>query len=187
MGWNFMDILELVEVFLVDEKKLEQDKQESQSSFMSRVAGVGFFGGLIWASFGFIAYYLNFSKVGPALVLAPWALGKWKSEWLGQLISIFIIAILSILVAIGYRYAFAKIKSMWAGIFFGLVLWVIVFYLLHPIFPGLESMDVIGKNTITTTLCIYILYGVFVGYSISFEYNERYGKANDKGQKTEST
>ncbi|GGB50816.1 YqhR family membrane protein [Fictibacillus barbaricus] len=162
----------------MSDSKLEQDKQETQSSFMSRVAGVGFFGGLIWAAFGFIAYYLNFSKVGPALVLAPWALGKWKSQWIGQLISILIIALLSILVAIAYRYAFAKIKSMLAGIFYGVALWAIVFFLLHPIFPGLEPMNTIGKNTITTTLCIYILYGVFVGYSISFEYNERYGQAH---------
>jgi Conserved membrane protein YqhR len=162
----------------MSDSRLEQDKQETQSSFMSRVVGVGFFGGLLWSAFGFIAYYLNFSKVGPALVLAPWALGKWKSQWIGQLISILIIALLSILVAIAYRYAFAKIKSMLAGILYGVALWAIVFYLLHPIFPGLEPMNTIGRNTITTTLCIYILYGVFVGYSISFEYNERYGQAH---------
>lgn len=171
----------------MDEKQLEQNKQESQSSFMSRVVGVGFFGGLIWSSFGFIAYYLNFSMVGPALVLAPWALGLWKSQWIGQLISILIIALLSILVAIGYRYAFAKIKSMWGGIVFGAALWGIVFYLLHPIFPGLEPMNTIGKNTITTTLCIYILYGVFIGYSISFEYRERYGEAQEKKQPAQSS
>ncbi|WNB93574.1 YqhR family membrane protein [Bacillus sp. NEB1478] len=171
----------------MNENNLEQNKKESQSSFLSRVAGIGFFGGLIWSMFGFIAYYLNFSKVGPALVLAPWALGKWKAEWLGQLISIFIIALLSILVAIGYRFAFAKINSMWAGIIFGVGLWAIVFYLLHPIYPGLEPMNTIGKNTIITTICIYILYGVFVGYSISFEYNERYGKKGEKKQSLQST
>ncbi|WP_137788921.1 YqhR family membrane protein [Bacillus sp. E(2018)] len=171
----------------MSDSKLEQNKQESQSSFMSRVVGVGFFGGLIWACFGFIAYYLNFSKVGPALVLAPWALGKWKTEWIGQLISILIIALLSILVAIGYRYAFAKIKSMWAGILFGVALWGIVFFLLHPIFPGLEPMNTIGKNTITTTLCIYILYGVFVGYSISFEYSERHGQSQGNKESTQSS
>jgi hypothetical protein len=171
----------------MEEQKLEQDEREARSSFTSRVTGVGFFGGLIWASFGFIAYYLNFSKVGPAMVLAPWALGKWKTEWLGQLISIFIIAILSILLALGYRYTFAKIKSMWAGILFGAGLWAIVFYLLHPIFPGMESMEDIGINTITTTLCIYILYGVFVGYSISFEYNERYRKDKDQKEGVQGT
>lgn len=171
----------------MSDSKLEQDKQETHSSFMSRVVGVGFFGGLIWAAFGFIAYYLNFSKVGPALVLAPWALGKWKTQWIGQLISILIIALLSILVAIAYRYAFAKIKSMLAGILYGVALWAIVFFLFHPIFPGLEPMNTIGKNTVTTTLCIYILYGVFVGYSISFEYNERYGQAQGDKDSAQSS
>jgi hypothetical protein len=54
----------------MNENILEQNKQEPQSSFLGRVAGIGFFGGLIWSAFGFIAYYLNFTKVGPALVLA---------------------------------------------------------------------------------------------------------------------
>ncbi|MBY6035537.1 hypothetical protein KUV80_02695 [Fictibacillus nanhaiensis] len=171
----------------MNDKKLEQNKQESQSSFMSRVAGVGFFGGLIWSGFGFIAYYLNFSKVGPALVLLPWALGKWKTEWIGQLLSILIIALLSILVAIGYRFAFAKIKSMWGGIVFGAALWAIVFYVLHPIFPGLEPMNQIGRNTITTSLCIYILYGVFIGYSISFEYRERFGEIRERKHSAQSS
>ncbi|RXY98583.1 hypothetical protein DMO16_02260 [Fictibacillus sp. S7] len=164
------------------EMNRDKNKRDEPSSFMGRVVSVGFFGGLFWGFIGFFAYYLNLSKIGPALILAPWALGKWKSQWLGQLIGVVVIALLSILVAIVYRFLFSRIKSKFAGIFFGVLLWVLVFYLLHPIFPDLEPMNKIGRNTISTTLCLYILYGVFVGYSISFEYQERQEAEN--GQST---
>ncbi len=157
----------------MDDFKQDKNKREEPMSFMARVVSVGFFGGLFWGLVGYFAYYLNLSKIGPGLILAPWALGKWKSLWLGQLIGVIAISLLSILVAICYRYLLAKVKSMAGGLFFGIVLWVIVFYLLHPIFPGLEPMGKIGRNTIATTLSLYILYGIFVGYSISFEYQER--------------
>ncbi|MGC4376520.1 YqhR family membrane protein [Fictibacillus sp. Mic-4] len=162
----------------MEDKKSQQ--METDGSFMSRVISVGFFGGLIWSLLAFLAYYLNFTKVGPALILAPWALGKWKNEWLGHLIGVVILALLSILVAIGYRFLLSKVKSMWAGILYGTVLWFIVFYVLHPIFPGLEPMNKIGKNTVVTTLCLFILYGLFIGMTISFEYSERYGTNNQK-------
>ncbi|MDN4525283.1 YqhR family membrane protein [Fictibacillus fluitans] len=164
------------------EMNRDKNKQEEPGSFMGRVVSVGFFGGLFWGIIGYFAYYLNLSKIGPALVLAPWALGKWKGQWLGQLIGVVVISLLSILVAIVYRYLFARIKSKVAGIFFGILLWFLVFYLLHPIFPGLEAMNKIGRNTLATTLCLYILYGVFVGYSISFEYQER--QDDNTGQST---
>ncbi|MDN4074713.1 YqhR family membrane protein [Fictibacillus terranigra] len=152
--------------------KQDKNKRDEAMSFMARVVSVGFFGGLFWGIVGYFAYYLNLSKIGPALILAPWALGKWKSQWLGQLIGVIAISLISILVAICYRYLLSRVKSMVGGLTFGILLWVIVFYLLHPIFPGLEPISQLGRNTIATTLCLYILYGVFVGYSISFEYQE---------------
>ncbi|EIT84516.1 hypothetical protein A374_15362 [Fictibacillus macauensis ZFHKF-1] len=152
---------------------MSEKKEEQMPSFMSRVINIGFFGGLCWGVVGYIAYYLNLAKIGPALALAPWALGKWKGEWLGQLLGIIVIALLSILIAILYRFLFIRIKNMFGGLLYGILLWLCVFYLLHPIFPGLEPVKNLGRNTIATTICIFILYGVFVGYSVSFEYHQR--------------
>ena len=61
---------------------------------------------------------------------------------------------------------------MWGGILYGVVLWLIVFYGVNPLLPNLESVSHLERNTIITTLCLYILYGVFIGYSISFETQE---------------
>jgi hypothetical protein len=61
---------------------------------------------------------------------------------------------------------------MWVGIVFGAALWGLVFFILNPMFPNLQTVFELPRNTIVTTACLYILYGVFVGYSISFDYNE---------------
>ncbi|MFC7370434.1 YqhR family membrane protein [Fictibacillus iocasae] len=173
----------------MEKEKLEQNKREEPVSFAGRVAGVGFFGGLFWPLLGYMAYYLNFTKVGPALILAPWAFGEWKNGWLGQVIGILAISIVSIGVAFAYRFTLARLKGMVPAILFGAALWALVFYLLRPMFPDLEPVSQLGINTISTTLCLYILYGLFIGYSISFEYEERHSqqKGNMAGENGKST
>lgn len=152
---------------------LEQNKREQPMSFNATVASVGFFGGLIWSIIGYLAFFFNFIRVGPALVLMPWALGDWKNGLIGQIIGIIVISILSIAVAFLYRYIFARFNSMWPGVGYGFFLWLVVFYLLNPIFPGLKPLVNLDLNTIVTGICLYILYGVFIGYSISYEYSEQ--------------
>lgn len=153
-------------------ENLEQNKHETQMSFHTTVATIGFFGGLIWSGIGYFAFFFNFIRVGPALVLMPWALGDWKNGYIGQLVGIVVISILSIFVAFIYRLILARFNSIWPGLGFGVILWLLVFYLLNPIFHGLKPLASLDINTIITSLCLYILYGVFIGYSISYEYNE---------------
>lgn len=47
-----------------------------------------------------------------------------------------------------------------------------VFFVFNPIFQDVRAVTELKSDTIITTICIYLLYGLFVGYSISFEYNE---------------
>ncbi|SDY55903.1 Conserved membrane protein YqhR [Evansella caseinilytica] len=155
------------------ETEMEQTKKESSMSFNATVALIGFFGGLIWSFVGYIAFYLNFTRVGPALALMPWALGDWKNGWLGQLVGMLFIAVVSIGAAFLYRLIFAKINQPWPGMLYGLILWLIIFGLFRPMFPGLKPLTALDANTIITNICLYIVYGLFIGYSISYEYHER--------------
>ncbi|OIJ16860.1 hypothetical protein BKP37_04155 [Anaerobacillus alkalilacustris] len=154
-------------------ENLEQNKREQQMSFNGTVASIGFFGGLIWSLVGYFAFFFNFIRVGPALVLMPFALGDWKNGYLGQLVGIALISFISIPISFLYRYILARFNSIWPGIGFGFVLWFIVFYFLNPIFPGLKPLVDLDLNSIITGICLYVLYGVFIGYSISYEYSER--------------
>lgn len=152
--------------------KLEQNQKEQPMSILTKVIITGFVGGVLWSLIGYLAYIFHFTIISPNLVLTPFAVGDWKYDTIGNVIGVFVNGFIAVIVALLY-YAFLKnFKSIWTSIGFGIALWAIVFYLLTPIFPNLESVTKLDFNTNITMICIYILFGVFVGYSISFEHNE---------------
>ncbi len=152
-----------------DDKELQQNQREEPMSTGTRTAITGLFGGVFWSLIGYICYLFNFSKIPPNVLLEPWAIGDWKEGVLSQFISVFILGLVSILVAFSYFSMLKKYNQIWVGLFFGLALWGIVFFILNPIFPGIPPIKELDLNTIVTSVCLFILYGVFIGYSISFE------------------
>jgi hypothetical protein len=153
-------------------KKLEQEQHEKPMSLVALTVITGLFGGIFWSSIAYLAYVFHFTKIRPNVILEPWALGGWKNGWLGTVISIVIIGLLSIGAALIYYFALRKFTQFYIGIGYGIILFLLVFWVLNPMFPGIEPLKDLGKNTIITSLCFYILYGVFIGYSISYEHNE---------------
>lgn len=153
--------------------ELEQNKQEEFHTIFGRSLLTGFVGGIIWSIFGLFMAYFNFTKVGPtSFMLRSWLDAKWTDEWLGDVIAIVMIGVLSIVVALIYYGLLKRMSSMWVGSLFGIVLWGIVFFVLQPIFPNIPPLKEIGKNTIVSSLCLFILYGTFIGYSISYDYRD---------------
>ncbi|MEH7383129.1 YqhR family membrane protein [Bacillus sp. JJ1533] len=165
---------------MVDTEKknpeLEQNKKDEDMSLISKVVVIGLFGGIFWSLLSYLTYVFHFTELSPNLILKPWILGDWKNRVLGQFIGIFMIGILSIGVALLYYAFLKKFQSIWVGAVFGIVLWLIVFYVFNPIFPDIKTVAELERNTVITTICFYILYGVFIGYSISFEENEMKGE-----------
>jgi hypothetical protein len=155
-----------------EQGKLEQSQREKPLSFIATVVITGLVGGIFWSAIAFFAYYLNFTEIRPNVIIEPWTIGKWKEGWLGTVISIVLIGVVSVGAALIYYVALRRFKSMWIGMGFGIALFLLVFFVLNPIFPGISPFTELKRNTIVTSVCIYILYGVFVGYSISYEEDE---------------
>jgi len=154
-------------------KQLEQNKQEESMSLLSRSLLTGFIGGMLWSSLGVLAYLFNFSEIAPkTYVLRSWLTEGWTDTWLGNIISIFLIGVISVFIAFLYYGLFKKVNSMWMGVAFGIVLWAILLFVLQPIFPNVKPAADLKLDTIITTLCLFILYGTFVGYSISYDYHD---------------
>ncbi|MDL4841577.1 YqhR family membrane protein [Aquibacillus rhizosphaerae] len=163
----------------MDNQELEQNKHEKPIPLLPKALLTGFIGGVLWSVVGAIAAYFNFTSVSPAsFILRSWLHTNWSDGWLGQLISITVIGLLSVLTAILYYGLLRKTKGIWPSATFGVALWFIVFYLLQPIFPNVSHMTDLDINTIVTTLCLFLLYGIFIGYSISYEYLDTVTKDN---------
>ncbi|MDQ0156421.1 YqhR family membrane protein [Robertmurraya andreesenii] len=161
--------------------KLEQNQKEKPMSLLTMTLWTGFIGGLLWGGIGYLAYVFNFTEIHPNVVLEPWALGAWKKQWLGTVISIIVIGVFSIVAALIYYVALKKIKSIFAGIGYGIALFFLVFLVLNPIFPSMEPIRQLDRDTIITSICLYVLYGTFIGFSISYEFEEQqYREKRDK-------
>lgn len=157
---------------MAEEKKDTREKSELKEkpmSFMTLVILTGLVGGILFSGLAYLAYVINLTNIPPRVILEPWALGGWKKGWLGTVISIIFFGGVSILASLIYYALLRRFKSMWVGIAYGLGLFLLVFLVLHPLFPGIKPFNQIDFNTIITSACFYALYGLFVGYTISYE------------------
>lgn len=147
-----------------------EGKQQVKS--FGRTAVIGLFGGLFWSLIGMVCQLLNFTKYGPDLLLAPIPLPSWKTGVGGQFLAVVGLTLLSLPIALLYQLTLGRFKNFWISLIFGVVLWGLVFFALQPLIPGLPFLTQLGWNTATTTFCLFLLYGLFIGYSISFEIEE---------------
>lgn len=168
-------------------KREQTEKNESDNSAVvrSRSLSTGFWGGIIWSAAAVVMYYFNFAEVAPkTFFVKSWTAAKWGSGWLGDVISVLIAGVLSILIAFIYYGLLKKVNSMWMGAVYGIVLWGIIFYILQPVFPSVPQLLDFNKNTIISTICLFILYGIFIGFSISFDYRSAQIKEKNKQGKS---
>ncbi|GAB3052125.1 YqhR family membrane protein [Virgibacillus ainsalahensis] len=165
-------------------QQLEQNKKEHIGSLLSRSLLTGFIGGILWSVLGVIMYYFNFTEIGPKhYLLRSWNTAKWTDGWLGDIISILMVGLISIAAALIYYGIFKKVNSMWMGAAYGIILWLIIFFMLQPIFTNIPPLAELSFNTIISTICLFILYGTFIGYSISYDYNDTKVKASKEKEK----
>ncbi|MFD2116076.1 YqhR family membrane protein [Paenibacillus yanchengensis] len=133
---------------------------------------IGFYAGLIWGFVRWGAYGLKFTKEIPGYWLEPFFRNSFlKSGW-GGLVGVGSFIIFSIIAALIYQYGLRKLKGPWVGIFYGFLWWVLVFGFLGPLLQMTTPLQSVGWITIFTELGISLLWGVFIGYSISFEFND---------------
>src|SRR5690554_3788199 len=107
---------------MTEDNQLEQYQQEKQMSFISLVVLTGFIGGIVWSTLGYLGYIFDFTEIRPNVVLEPWAAGKWKKQWQGTVISILLMGGLSIVAALIYYGILRKVRGMYAGMIYGLIL-----------------------------------------------------------------
>ncbi|WP_108670828.1 YqhR family membrane protein [Peribacillus acanthi] len=169
--------------------KTEQDHSEKPNSALFNAILIGFFGGLLFSAIGQFTYYFNFSELGPKIIVPSWVSENISKGWVSALVSFLIIGVISIIVALVYYVTLRKVNTIFAGVGFGVAIWAVVFFAINPF---LDKMDKVGKmetNTLITTFCLYLLYGAFIGYSISYDEYERnfYSKKQQNQNKDQSS
>src|SRR5690625_4879587 len=157
--------------------------KDDQHAIFKRAIRTGCIGGVLAVLLAIFMYYFNFAEVHPKhYLLTSWVNGQWAHRWIGDVVSVFLIGLLSIVVAIVYYLILKKIYAMWVAGLFGLVLWSLVFIMIQPMFSNLQPISKLSQDTIISTICLFLLYGVFIGYSISYDYLDTV-RMEDEGSK----
>lgn len=133
---------------------------------------IGFFAGLIWGGIRVFFYYFQFTKLLPGFLLEPFYPHSFLESSQGQYLGWIYFILFSMVASLIYTALLSKLRGAWIGIAYGCLWW---FLLLAVIGPWLEMSPAINQldlNSILSELCVFVLWGVFIGYSISFEFTD---------------
>src|SRR5690606_7836568 len=128
--------------------------------------------GVIWGLFAYIGYYIKFSTIKPNFLITPFVKKSFLSTWEGHLLGLFAFILYSIVAALIYAWLLYKRKGAWPGIAFGLVWWLLMYAFVGPYFDMLPPLRSLSTETWLSESCRHILWGVFIGYSITLEFTD---------------
>jgi uncharacterized membrane protein YagU involved in acid resistance len=154
-----------------------EEEQESYTTKMWKFIFVtGFFAGVIWGGIDVIMYYLKFTKIIPAIEWRLFYTEEFLNNWVGHILGLVGNIMISIGAAALYAIALLRFRGPWVGIAYG-ALWGLLGYgLVGPflhITPPLWRIDI---NSLATELSIFILWGLFIGYSLVVELTNEQGR-----------
>lgn len=141
-----------------------------QQIVLQRTLVTGFFGGIIWGILYLIMFLFNMVEIDHLSILNKWLKADWIDKWYSHLLFLFILSILSMIIALVYFYTLKNRKSWVVGAIFGLAVLFVMYYILPMLTTGFNPFLQYEKETHVAITCLFILYGVFVGYSISYDY-----------------
>lgn len=133
---------------------------------------LGFFAGFFWGGLMILTYYLGFSKVSPVFLAKPMFSDTMLEGWSGHLIGWGHFIVFSILATGIYVLLLYRLKGPWPGIIYGAVWWVFLYLAIGPVTGMMKVLWKLDFNTIVTDSCIFLLWGVFIGYTTAFEYTD---------------
>ncbi|PKR78971.1 hypothetical protein CEY16_04240 [Halalkalibacillus sediminis] len=144
--------------------------QEKKSSILKKSLFAGVIAGLLFGSLSTLGYYLSFSEVSHAsFIVRSYFTEPWTQDFIAELVSLGVVAIISLLPAVIYYFTMRNLHGIFPGVFMGALLWVLFFVLLPPFFSAVPSIQNMNSDTIATTFCQFILYGTFIGFTITYE------------------
>jgi len=136
----------------------------------------GLFAGLFWGFVRWFAVSLHFTKVPQAFLADAWvrrsALGSAGWQWLG----LALFAAMSIVAALLYWLLLGRLRGPWPGMIFGAAWWAMLFLVIGPPTGTTDPVRSLGWNSIITELCLYVVWGLFIGYSYAFEFHDEAGR-----------
>ncbi|RUS48049.1 YqhR family membrane protein [Cohnella sp. AR92] len=151
---------------------------------------IGFFAGVIWGLVRWLVVALNLTEVPQAFLADSWMPRAKLNTAYWHCAGFVLFIAMSIAAAVLYWLLLGALRGPWPGVVFGGAWWCLLFLVIGPPTGMTESVRVIGWNSIVSELGLYLVWGLFIGYSIAFEFHdeasrEPAGKADSGGRKAQ--
>lgn len=131
----------------------------------------GLSGGFIWSIVWLIMYGLNMVEVNPTLFWDKLFLDTFNFvHWYMYILTIVLYGVLSTILALFYFLCFKKIAHWFMGAVYGIFIWFIFAFMIPTLFYSQNAFTIYSSDTHVGLICLFFLYGLFIGYTISFDY-----------------
>lgn len=149
-----------------------QQSQQTYTNVFTFALELGFFAGLIWGVIHWIFYILKFTQVIPAYLAEPFFKHVFLKTGAGHLVGLLFFIVFSILVSLIYAVLCRKLNGPWPGIIYGILWWIVIFIVVGPLLDMIKPLSELSVTTIISEFCLFLLWGLFIGYTITMEFTD---------------
>ncbi|WP_018751524.1 YqhR family membrane protein [Paenibacillus sanguinis] len=144
---------------------------------------IGCFAGLIWGGVKALFFYMGFTEVVPGYLVEPFFKNAFLHTQAGYYVGWASFIGLSLLATTIYTLALRKLRGPIPGLIYGVVWWVLLFVLLGPWLNMVPPFEKLPVMTIISEFCLYLLWGLFIGYTAAEEYTDERAREPKKTTK----
>ncbi|MNU77605.1 hypothetical protein D3C71_671840 [compost metagenome] len=133
---------------------------------------LGFFAGLIWGGVHGVFYFFRFTAIIPGFLAEPFFKTSFLKTQPGYYVGWLFFIIFSIIAAFLYTFILRKVRGPWLGMVYGIVWWAVIYLGVGPYLHMVKPFRQLHLTTHISEFCLFLLWGLFIGYTAAFEYTD---------------
>lgn len=149
-------------------------KKRKKGSGLVLSLQTGLFAGLVWGAVRWLATGLNFTGVSQAFLVDPFVRRANLGGIGWQLLGYALFIAMSVAAAAVYWALLRKLQGPWPGLLFGAGWWLGGYVGLGPPLGAVPPLRQIGWTSLTTDFCLFLVWGLFIGYTIAFSLHDEF-------------
>jgi hypothetical protein len=155
----------------------ENDTSKLNRFIFKKALVVGLWGGIFWTLVWMFLHNFHMISAHPFIIWDKLFLGLFTfNHWYMKIIGIVLNSVLSMVLSSVYFVCFKKVKHWIMGIGYGIILWAIGALLIPIVLFNNDAFFHYKVEKHVGLLSLLILYGLFIGYTISFDYDHVHRK-----------
>lgn len=133
---------------------------------------VGTAAGIFWGLIRWLAVSMNLTQVPNAFLLDPWVKRNVLHYGYWQVAGFAAFVLMSIGAAFLYYGLFRQFRGPLPGLLFGVGWWAVFYVGAGPFVGAIPPLRTVGWNSLITDGCLFLMWGLFIGFSIAFEFHD---------------